>query len=212
MPYEKDSSVQFIKKKEEEHLSYMNMYEQKYPNIYNEANQMYQTLMDKYPQKYDFTKLYYFKKWQKQIDQSRTQLYVPHLPILFAPEDLRSNLAEEQQFRQQEQEEPDQHQPERQEEQQPPQQEEEEPDQHQPERQEEQQPPQQEEELRTGVQSDLCSGMSIDEMSISVEEMIKALQSDRQLMDIVEGFDLPDGAWDNELAIPDYVLESDLDW
>ena len=177
----------------------------KYPSIYNEANHMYQTLMDKYPQKFDFTKLYYFKKWQKEIDQSRTQLYVPHLPILFPPKDLCINLAEKQ-------EEPDQHQS--------PQQEQEEPDKHQSEQQEEQQSPQQEqqspqqeqEELQTGVQGDLCSGMSIDEMSIAVEDLVKSLQSDRELMDIVEGFDLPDGVWDNELAIPDYALESDLEW
>ena len=54
----------------------------KYPNIYTEANSMYQTLVDKYPEKVDFTKLYYFKKWQKKMDQSTSQLYVPHLPIL----------------------------------------------------------------------------------------------------------------------------------
>ena len=91
----------------------------KYPNIYNEGNAMYQTFMEKYPQKADFTKLYYFKKWQKKMDESRSQLYVPHLPILFPLEDLCHN----------QQEEPDQQQPEQQEEQQPEQQEEQQPEQ-----------------------------------------------------------------------------------
>ena len=54
--------------------------------------------------------------------------------------------------------------------------------------------------------------MTLDEMSIAVEEIVKALQSDSEVMDIVKNFDLPDGVWDNELAIPDYVLEGDLDW
>ena len=49
-------------------------------------------------------------------------------------------------------------------------------------------------------------------MSVAVEEIVKTLQSDRELMDIVESFDLPAGVWDNELSVPDYVLESDLDW
>ena len=49
-------------------------------------------------------------------------------------------------------------------------------------------------------------------MSIAVDEMVKALQPDQELMDLVERFDLPDAVWDNELAIPDYVLETDLEW
>ena len=184
----------------------------KYPDIYNEGNVMYQTFVEKYPEKIDFTKLYYFKKWQKKMDQSRTQLYVPHLPILSLPDDLCFNV----------QEEPDQQQPPQQEEQQTLQQEE--PSQQQPPQQEEQQTPQQEEEqveqethhteeLQTGVQNDLhCTGMSINEMSVAVEELVKALQSDQELMDIVEGFDLPDSVWDNELSIPDYILETELEW
>ena len=60
--------------------------------------------------------------------------------------------------------------------------------------------------------NDLCSGMTINEMSIAVEEIVKALQSDSDVMDIVENFDLPESVWNNELAIPDYILEGDLDW
>ena len=201
----------------------------KYPNIFNEANDVYQTFVEKYPQKNDFTKLYYFKKWQKKIDESRTQLYVPHLPILFPREDLYLRQQEEPgQQQQPPQQEQQVEQPLQQEEpgqqQQPPQQEQQV---EQPQQQEEpgqqQQHPQQEEqveqeshhteELQMGVQNDLhYTGMSIGEMSLAVDELVKALQSDRELMDIVEGFDLPDGVWDNELAIPDYVLESDLEW
>ena len=209
-----------VEKEKKRRSSFVHEYVRtKYPNIFNEANHMYQTLMDKYPQKYDFTKLYYFKKWQEKIDQSRTDVYVPHLPILLPPEDLCAMLAErgeepgQHQSPQQEQEESDQRQPDQQEEQQSPQQEQEESDQRQPDQQEEQQSPQQgQEEPQTGVQGGLFSGMSIDEMSIAAEEIVKSLQSDRELMDIVENFDLPAGVWDNELAIPDYVLESDLEW
>ena len=56
------------------------------------------------------------------------------------------------------------------------------------------------------------SGMSLDEMEIAAEEIVRALQSDRELMDIVEGFDLPQSVWDNELSIPDYVLDDELEW
>ena len=49
-------------------------------------------------------------------------------------------------------------------------------------------------------------------MSVAVDEMVRALQADQELMDLVENFDLPDHVWNNELAVPDYVLESDLEW
>ena len=223
----------------------------KYPNVYTEANAMYQALTEKYPEKMDFTKLYYFKKWQKSIDLTRHQLYIPHLPVLckdlFNPtkdqqedQDQQPPYQEEPQQEDQQQQPPYQEEPQQEDQQQPPYQEEpqqedqqqppyqEEPqqeDQQQPPYQEEpqqedqdQQPPyqeepQQEDQQQPPQQSDnLFSGMSINEMNIAVDDMIKALQSDRELMDIVEGFDLPDAVWDNELSIPDYVLESDLEW
>ena len=172
----------------------------KYPNVYTEANSMYQTLVDKYPEKVDFTKLYYFKKWQKKMDQSTIQLYVPHLPIL--RKDLCMSSEEPQQ---QQQEEPEQQESERQEPQQ-----QEEPEQQESERQEDQQ--QSSHQQQNSLQNDLASSMSINEMTIAVDEMVKALQSDQELMDLVERFDLPDAVWDNELAIPGYVLETDLEW
>ena len=78
--------------------------------------------------------------------------------------------------------------------------------------------PQQTEEIaqdqsREETQSnDIFSGMSLNEMDIAAEEIVRALQSDRELMDIVENFDFPDGVWNNDLAVPDYVLESDMEW
>ena len=54
--------------------------------------------------------------------------------------------------------------------------------------------------------------MTIDQMTIAAEEIVKSLQSDKELMDIVEGFDLPQAVWDNELSIPDYALENELNW
>ena len=193
----------------------------KYPKIFNEANQIYQSFVDKYPEKADFTKTYWFKKWQKRIDQSNQMLYVPHLPILSPFTDLCFNQTEEpdQQEEPVQQEEPDQQEePVQQEE---PDQQEEPVQQEEPDQQEEpvqqkepdQQQSQHAEEPQTGVQHDLYfTGMSINDMSVAVEEIVKTLQSDRELMDIVESFDLPAGVWDNELSVPDYVLESDLDW
>ena len=54
--------------------------------------------------------------------------------------------------------------------------------------------------------------MTLDEMAIAAEEIINALQSDRNFMDIVEGFDFPEATWNNDLIISDYVLETDADW
>ena len=50
----------------------------KHPDIFNQANEMYQYFMDKYPTRADFTKLYYLKKWQKKMDESRSHLFLPH--------------------------------------------------------------------------------------------------------------------------------------
>ena len=44
----------------------------KYPTLYTEANVMYQDLAERYPGRADFTKTYFYKKWQKEIDDSRT--------------------------------------------------------------------------------------------------------------------------------------------
>ena len=156
----------------------------KYPDIYTEANSTYQTFVQKYPEKPDFTKVYYFRKWQeknKPTDQQLSiptgqQLYIPHLPVL--SRDLLNTTNDQQETLQEVQEETLQ--------------------------EGQQQSPQQ--------NNDLFSGMSLDEMNIAAEEIVRALQSDQDLMDIVENFDLPDSVWDNELSIPDYVMETDLEW
>ena len=49
-------------------------------------------------------------------------------------------------------------------------------------------------------------------MAMAVEDLTKALQSDAELMDIIESFDLPDSVWDNELTIPNYIDEGELFW
>ena len=180
----------------------------KHPDIFNQANEMYQYFMDKYPTRADFTKLYYLKKWQKKMDESRSHLFLPHLPILTSPDALqRAATSHQQSLSEQE---PGEQSPSEQQrgEQQPG----------------EQTPSEQEpllEERIEVIQSDVqntqeanheFTGMSLDEMSLAVEEIVKALQSDRELMDIVEGFDLPDSVWQNELSIPDYVLETELEW
>ena len=59
---------------------------------------------------------------------------------------------------------------------------------------------------------DPCMGMTLDEMTIAAEEIIRSLQSDRDLMDIVENFEFPEPTWNNDLVITDYVLETDEDW
>ena len=177
----------------------------KYPQQFNEANRMYAELSDRYPNKLDLTKTYYFKKWATEIKKTENVMLIPHLPILMAPDLLQQVQQPEVQ--------PVVHQPEVQlSEVQPP-------EVQQPEVQpavqlSEVQPPevQQTVEVETTDVLDLTSGMSLSEMSLAVEELTNALQSDRELMDIIEGFDLPDSVWDNELAIPNYIDEEELLW
>ena len=192
----------------------------KYPNIYTEANSVYQTFVEKYPGKPDFTKVYYFKKWQRSTDLTRHELYIPHLPIL--RKDLSKGQQSPQQQEpeqplQQEEEGPEQQSPQQQQQEEPeqPQQQEEEGPEHQSPQQQQEEPeqPQQQEEQEPEQQSNnLFHGMTLDEMDIAASKIVAALQSDRELMDIVESFDLPDGVWNNELSVPDYILETDLDW
>ena len=209
---------------------FVNKYIQiKYPAIYTEAINTYKTFVDKYPGRADFTKTYYFRKWEeknKPIVRQQSQLYVPYLPIL---SDLRSTtndqveIIEEGQQPQQQEETVDQTVQQEETVDQTAQQEE---TVDQTAKQEETvvQTTQQEENIQEAPQTppqeetlqpesnNTFSGMTLDEMSIAVEEIVKALQSDSDVMDIVENFDLPDSVWNNELAIPDYVLEGDLDW
>ena len=180
----------------------------KYPQLFKEANEAYLQMVSKYPGKADLTKVYYFKKWKAEMMRSREELMVPHLPVLIPSELLLQSLPEVQPT---EQSPPEvqstdvQSPPEVQPTEQSP-----------PEVQLTvvQSPPevQQTVEVQTTTPDNLTSGMTLAEMGVTVDEMIRALQADQELMDLVENFDLPDSVWNNELAVPDYVLESDLEW
>ena len=212
----------------------------KYPYLFTEANAMYQQFVDKYPGKADFTKSYYFKKWQREMDKPNNPLMIPHLPILMSSDILQQTTTKQPPEVQQQPPEVQQQQPEVQQQQsevqqqqsevqqQPPEVQQQPPEvqQQQPEVQQQppevqqqppevqQQPPevQQTVEVQTTESDQLITGMSLNEMSLAVEQIVNALQSDRELMDIVEELDLPDAVWDNELAIPDYLLETELHW
>ena len=67
-------------------------------------------------------------------------------------------------------------------------------------------------EVETTTPLDLTAGLTLNEMAMAVEDLTKALQSDAELMDIIESFDLPDSVWDNELTIPNYIDEGELFW
>ena len=170
----------------------------KYPELFNEANGMYLQFSDKYPGKADLTKTYYFKKWKAEMEKSQNVLMMPHLPILMSADLLQQSVPKQQV--QSPEVQPPEVQP---------------PKVQPPEVQSpEVQPPevQQTVEVQTTDPDDLTAGMTLNEMSLAVDQLVNALQSDRELMDIVEGFDLPDAVWDNELSIPDYILESELEW
>ena len=188
------------------------------PSIYAEIVDKYKALAEQYPGRADLTKTYLFKKWEAEVKNAPKQrLYVPHLPILANIPIVRSERVEiieespqspPQRPPQQPQEaqEPPQRPPQQpQEAQEPPQRPSQEP-QEPPQR-----PPQQPQEPQESPQT-FYSGMSLDQMEIASEEIVRELQSDKELMDIVEGLDLPQAVWDNELSIPDYVLDDELQW
>ena len=189
----------------------------KYPDLFTEANELYQQLAEKYPDKADFTKTYYFKKWQKKIDQTRQQLFIPLLPILTPHQDLcpeqqtvQEQTVQEQAVQEQTvQEQTVQEQTVQEQTVQEQAVQEQAVQEQTVQEQAIQEPGHHLEVIQTDVQS---TGMTLNEMSLAVEDLITALRSDQDLMDLVEGFDLPDSVWDNELAIPDYVLESELEW
>ena len=228
--------------------------ETKYPNLYVEAITIYQTFKERYPDKYDITKTYYYRKWQRETKKSISstvvlpsipaptvasttststattsstsaeqgyKLYVPHLPVLsnvneIIPEVVETIQEGQQTETQQSQERVQQVLDETQELLDETQQflaeisQSEENETQQP-REETVQIQPREETVQT-QNNDLFSGMSLQEMDIAAQEIVRAIQSDQELMDIVENFDLPDSVWNNELSIPDYVLEGDLEW
>ena len=201
----------------------------KYPQLFKEANEVYLQMVSKYPGKSDLTKVYYFRKWKDEMMRSREELVVPHLPVLM-PSELLLQIPINQQSTEQSPPEVQstdvQSPPEVQSTEQSPPEVQSTDVQSPPEVQStEQSPPevqstdvqsppevQQTVEVQTTTPDNLISGMTLNEMSVTVDEMIRALQSDQELMDLVENFDLPEHVWNNELAVPDYVLESDLEW
>ena len=161
----------------------------KYPTIFNEANGMYQQLVEKYPAKPDFTKTYYFKKWQKEADKNRSSsLMIPHLPVLTSLRNLHQYAEISHQQADHEPNEPD----------------------------EPNEPNEQlhEEAIQNSTQEPTYQfeEMSLDEIDQAVEKIVSALQEDQELMDMIPEFDLPADVWEKELAIPDHLLENELQW
>ena len=214
----------------------------KYPDIHKETISAYKSLVDKYPGRADITKTYFFKKWESKNQRKEPQLYVPFLPILSElPQTTRVENVEEGQQQEetgeegqqqeeideegQQQEETDEEGQQQEETGEEGQQQEETGEEGQQQEEIDEEGQQQEEIGQEGQQQespqpppqediseDFSSTMTINEMNIAVEEIVKALRSDSEVMDIVENFDLPAGVWDNELSIPDYILEDDLEW
>ena len=186
----------------------------KYPGIFNEANAMYQRFVDKYPTKPDFCKTYYFRKWQKRIDDGRACLMVPHLPVqLMSAESLqqyRSNpTTSDEQVNEQPSDQINEQVGEEVSE----------------EVVEEVSVQVSEEVVDEGIQNNRqddkqdqintqFTQVSIEEIDRAVEQIVQNLQTDDQLCNIMSGveFDLPDDVWEKELALPDYVLENELEW
>ena len=219
--------------------------ETKYPNLYVEAITTYQTFKERYPDKYDITKTYYYRKWERETKKSFSStgvlpsnpaptvasttststpmtsststdqgynLYVPYLPVLSnVNEIIREEVETIQEGQQTETQQPQERVQQVLDETQELLDETEQflAEISQSEENETQQP--REETVQT-QNNDLFAGMSLQEMDIAAQEIVRAIQSDRELMDIVENFDLPDSVWNNELSIPDYVLEGDLEW
>ena len=186
----------------------------KYPGIYTEANGMYQMFVDKYPHKADFTKTYYFRKWQKSMDQRKSTLMMPHLPILTSLQQLTTGQEEQvQQPEEQVQQSEEQVQQPEEQVQQPEEQVQQPEEQVQQPEEQVQQPKEQvrEEVSQSGVQiqSDQFPQMSLEEINRAVQHIVEFLQND-ELEDIL--LDLPEDVWQNELRTPDYVLEDELEW
>ena len=209
--------------------SFVNKYIQlKYPEIYDEIKVSYNLFAQKYPSRSDFTKTYFFKKWQKQINMEKSKLYVPCLPILTnknqlekkretttpqpspqpsqpSPQPSQPSPQPSQSSSQSSQPSPQPSQPSPQPSQPSPQPSQPSPQPSQPSSQPSQPPPQ------TQIDPPFV-GMSLGDMEIAAEEIIRSLQSDRDLMDIIENFEFPEPTWNPDFNVTDYVLETDQDW
>ena len=184
-----------VEKEKKRERTFMAKYlEIKYPATYNEIKDAYKEAVDRYPNKTDITKTYLFKKWADQILGNRRGLMTPQLPILEPLESLQSQQQPPVPGSSSPVPEPSHEIEIRTSDPIPP-------------SEIQEQPP-----VPTETGSNVISGLTLQEMEICTSELCNALQNDRELMDLVESFDLPDGVWENELAVPDYVLESDLDW
>ena len=208
-------------KERKREASFVNKYIQlKYPEIYDEIKVSYNLFAQKYPSRSDFTKTYFFKKWQKQINMEKSKLYVPHLPILTNKKQLKKKgeTTTPQPSPQPSQPSPQPSQPS-----QPS------PQPSQPSPQPSQPSPQLSQPSQPSPQPSLPSpqpsqpspqtqidppfmGMSLGDMEIATEEIIRSLQSDRDLMDIIENFEFPEPTWNPDFNVTDYVLETDQDW
>ena len=181
----------------------------KYPGIFNEANGMYQKLVEKYPTKTDFCKTYYFKKWQKKIDEDRSDLMHPYIPVqLISNQNLhkycskstpQNNKQDNQQTTQNNEKDNEQ----------TAQNNEQDKEQVIEQVIEEvieqgtQHNGQDDEQVETNTQE--FAPMSIDELDRAVDQIITSLQADEQLRDMLSDTDV-------DFDLPDYVLENELDW
>ena len=210
----------------------------KHPDIYAQIKDVYKTFVDRYPSRCDLTKTYFLKKWEKQANMQPSKLYMPHLPILKKVnqaaepprEEILAESTSETPPREEILAESTSETPPREEilaestsETPPPEEILSESTSETPPREEILAESTSETPPREGILAEnmcetsppgenLCSAMSLNDMAIAAEEIIRAIQSDRGFMDIVENFDVPTGVWDNELVLPDYVLEGDMDW
>ena len=207
--------------------SFVNKYVQiKHPEIYKQIKAAYENLKDRYPGRPDLTKTYYFKKWEKD-NMSTTnqpiQLYVPHLPVLTNISNSVNTHVEERRCQQGTQQTPQQEitQPPSSPQQeiiQPPsspQQEISQPP-SSPQQEITHPPPSPQQEIPQPPQplesTNLFPDMTLDQLDIAAEEIINSLQDDTELMNMIGNFNLPENIWDNELSLPDYILEQDLEW
>ena len=228
-----------LKEKRREEAFVKRYVELMYPTLYGEIKETYAKFVKKYPSRCDITKTYYFKKWEKSVVPNQSNIFVPHLPILTNLEQIRNSLSSQDNklqdppLQENREENPPASQDnnlqdpllqENREENLPASQDNNLQDPLLQENREENPLASQESNSETppqlspqpwqdiNVQPLDLPVMTLEQMSIAAEEIVKSLQSDKDLMDIVEGLDLPQAVWDNELSIPDYVLENELNW
>ena len=274
-----------LKEKRRQEAFIKSYVETKYSNVYEEAMKVYNVFKEQYPHRYDITKTYYYRKWEKEAKKTiassytvpaytvlpplpalptfsvpmalpttstsvvppalppipppaissppvvsfpatvtesvlkttekRYTLYLPHLPILTNMNDLSEVTVETIQEGDQTQtgnvqqimnealetiEQTEQFIAEL--------------NQNQEEVVQSQQPAEfAHDQPREETQNnDIFAGMSLNDMNIAAEEIVRAIQSDRELLDIVENFDFPDQLWNSDYPVPDYVLENDMEW